>query len=58
MLLKIASLMLVLVAVVAIFGGLRLRKPGLRAKTTACPGCGRPRIGSGACPCGHGKQRG
>ena len=61
MLLKIVSLFLVFMAVLAMFG--RLRFPGLdklnqlgksRGK---CPDCGRPRIGRGACPCGGGDAR-
>jgi hypothetical protein len=43
-------LFLVVMAVLAIFG--RLRFPG--RKTATCPSCGRPRIGSAACPCGKG----
>ncbi|GAA0295993.1 hypothetical protein [Rhodovulum strictum] len=58
MLLKVVTLFLIAMAVLAMFG--RLRLPGKgdgrfalgRAKTGKCPACGRHRIGSGPCPCG------
>lgn len=54
MLIKGMVLFLVVMAVLAMFGRLRLpgtpkRPPGRGA--TRCPTCGRPKIGSGACPC-------
>jgi hypothetical protein len=53
MLVKIVTLFLIGMGVLAMFG--RLRFPGrarlarLRGK---CPGCGAPSIGRGPCPCG------
>ena len=47
-LVKIVTLFLVFVAVLAMVGKLRL--PGRRAAAT-CPRCGRPQIGSDPCPC-------
>ncbi|MCB1310929.1 MAG: hypothetical protein KDK29_03130 [Sedimentitalea sp.] len=48
---KIVSLFLVVMAVLAMFGKLRL--PGAkRLASHRCPSCGRFRIGKGACPCG------
>lgn len=50
MLVKIVSLFLVFMAVLAMFG--RLRLPSLRRSgRSKCPNCGRPRIGRGPCPC-------
>lgn len=51
---KIVTLFLIGMAVLAMFG--RLRFPG--SKTLAskkCPSCGRYRIGKGPCPCGKGR---
>ncbi len=52
---KVVTLFLIGIVVLAMFGRLRLpgaggisRKRALRGK---CPDCGRPRIGSGPCPC-------
>ena len=51
MIFKIVSLFLVVMAVLAMFGKLRL--PGAkRLASHRCPSCGRFRIGKGACPCG------
>jgi hypothetical protein len=50
MLVKGALLFLIGMAVLAMFGKLRL--PGKRRLTAKCSSCGRPRIGSGPCPCG------
>lgn len=53
MIIKIVSLFLILMAVLAMFG--RLRFPGMkRLSSRKCPGCGRYRIGSGPCACGKG----
>lgn len=56
---KIFSLFLVAMAVLALFG--RLRFPGAgkgrgpkRLGGARCPTCGRPRIGAGPCDCGQG----
>lgn len=56
---KIISLFLVAMAVLALFG--RLRFPGSgkgrgpkRLGAARCPACGRPRIGAGPCDCGRG----
>jgi hypothetical protein len=48
MLVKAISLLLVFMAVLALFG--RLRFPRIASK---CPSCGRHRIGRGPCPCGQ-----
>jgi hypothetical protein len=51
---KIISVMLIVLAALAIFGRVRLKLPGRKppAKLAApCPECGRPRIGTGPCPC-------
>lgn len=64
MLVKIVTLFLVVVAVLAMFGGLRqaLRRAaggGRRVQPPRdqgrCPDCGRPRIGRGPCPCRQGR---
>ncbi|MEO0487059.1 MAG: hypothetical protein AAF092_14235 [Pseudomonadota bacterium] len=57
MIVKIVTVFLVAIAVLAMFG--RLRFPGQEqlAKLTRpkkCGACGRPRIGKGPCPCGAG----
>ncbi|HDR29177.1 hypothetical protein [Rhodovulum sp.] len=60
MIVKIVTLFLIGMAVLAMFG--RLRLPGTggrriafgRSGTGKCPACGRHRIGSGPCPCGKG----
>jgi len=44
---KVALLFLVGMAVLALFGRLRLPRASAR-----CRNCGRPRIGAGPCPCG------
>ncbi len=47
---KVVSLFLVGMAVLAMFG--KLRFPGQkRLHSAKCPGCGRYRIGKGPCPC-------
>jgi len=49
---KIISLFLIAMVVLAMFG--RLRFPGSKRLARAkCPKCGRFRIGKGACGCGH-----
>ncbi len=51
MLIKIVSLFLLFMVVMAMFGRLRLPgKGGLAARR--CRGCGRFRIGKGPCDCG------
>jgi hypothetical protein len=53
MLVKIITLFLVFMAVLALFG--RLRFPGqTRLASAKCPRCGRFRIGKGPCPCSKG----
>jgi len=53
-LVKIVSLFLVGMAVLAMFG--RLRMPKLpRVTATKCARCGRPRIGRAPCPCSQRK---
>ncbi|WP_341211777.1 hypothetical protein [uncultured Limimaricola sp.] len=58
MLIKIVTLFLVGMIVLAMFGKLRLPKPrgpkGLLGRGR-CVACGRPRIGKGPCPCGKDK---
>jgi hypothetical protein len=54
MLIKGMTLFLVAMAVLAMFGKLRLpgrgqpRRPHVAQR---CPDCGRPKIGAGPCPC-------
>ncbi|KFE36070.1 hypothetical protein [Thioclava atlantica] len=58
MLIKGMTLFLVAMAVLAMFG--KLRMPGIkppRRVTRRCARCGRPKIGRGPCPC-EGKGRG
>ena len=53
MLSKIVVLFLVFIAVLGIFG--KLRMPGAaRLNDKRCPKCGRFRIGRGPCDCGKG----
>ena len=57
MLVKIVTLFLIGMAVLAMFGRLRLpRLPGRRGGaprvTRRCKACGAPRVGRGPCPCG------
>ncbi len=52
MIIKIVTLFLIGMAVLAMFG--RLKLPGrMRLTSKKCPKCGAPRVGRGACPCGH-----
>ncbi|PRX33890.1 hypothetical protein SAMN05216257_104188 [Meinhardsimonia xiamenensis] len=52
MLIKAVSLFLVFIAVLAIFG--KLRVPGVgRIASRKCDRCGRYRIGKGPCDCGR-----
>lgn len=54
MLAKIALLFLLVMAVLGIFG--KLRVPGAaRLANRKCPRCGRYRIGGGPCDCGKNK---
>jgi len=57
MVVKIITLFLVGMGVLAMFGKLRL--PGGRRvslnKPRKCPRCGRYQLGKGPCPCGKGK---
>ena len=52
MILKIVTLFLVFIAVLGMFGKLRILLPKSLASAKKCPSCGRFRIGSGPCPCG------
>ncbi len=57
MIIKIVTLFLIGMVVLAMFG--RLRLPGAdrlkgRLSNRRCPSCGRFRIGRGPCPCGRG----
>ncbi len=52
MIVKIVFLFLAFMAVLAMFGKVRL--PGVsRLSSRKCPKCNAPRVGKGACPCGH-----
>ncbi len=58
MLAKIVALFLVVIAVLGIFGKLRLPGVGRLSRREAgkkCPRCGRHKIGEGPCPCGERK---
>ncbi|MEZ5912610.1 MAG: hypothetical protein R3D84_10660 [Paracoccaceae bacterium] len=55
MIVKIITLFLVAMAVLAMFGLLRLRWLDPR-RNARCGACGRPRIGKGPCGCGGGKR--
>lgn len=57
MLMKIATLMLILVAALSIFGGVRLKKRKQGGRGASCKSCGRPLIGKGPCACGHNPTR-
>lgn len=49
---KIVTLFLIGMGVLAMFGKLRL--PGNKRLTSkTCPKCGAPRVGRGPCPCGY-----
>jgi len=55
MMVKIVSLFLIGMLVLAMFG--RLRYPGKKQlDSRKCPKCGRFRIGRGPCGCGHTKK--
>lgn len=54
MMLKIVTFFLIFIALLAIFGKLRLLVPrNMRRLAQKCAGCGRYRIGKGPCPCGR-----
>ncbi len=50
MIVKVISVFLIFMVVLAMFGRLRLRR-GTAAK---CRACGAPLVGKGPCPCGKG----
>ena len=56
MLVKIITFFLIFMAVLAMFG--KLRMPKLKSKLMSrkekCRNCGAPKIGKGPCPCGKG----
>jgi hypothetical protein len=53
---KIVTLFLIVIAVLGMFG--KLRVPGAKRLAAAkCPSCGRYRIGKGPCSCGGDKRR-
>ena len=55
MLFKAVTLFLVFMAVLAMFGKLRLPKmPGKLVNRGKCRHCGAPKVGSGPCPCKKG----
>jgi hypothetical protein len=49
-LVKIVTLFLIGMAVLAMFGRLRVPRPRLRRRTT-CSDCGAPLVGRSPCPC-------
>lgn len=52
MLIKGMTLFLVAMGVLAMFGKLRLPgRPSQPRLQSRCPDCGRPKLGSGPCPC-------
>lgn len=51
MIIKIVTLFLILMAVLAMFGRLRMPRIG-KLRSTKCANCGAPRIGKGPCACG------
>ncbi|MDP3341285.1 hypothetical protein [Frigidibacter sp.] len=51
MMVKIVTLFLIVMVVLAMFGAFRLKR-GVRR----CPACGRSRIGPGPCGCGKGRR--
>nr|WP_083834618.1 hypothetical protein [Oceanicola sp. S124] len=52
MILKVVILFLAVMAVLAMFGKLRVPgRPAPRRPGGKCPKCGRHRIGKGPCPC-------
>jgi hypothetical protein len=57
MLSKIVIVFLIVMAVMAIFGKLRVpRLPRVQLpRRRDCPACGAPRVGRGPCPCGKGE---
>ncbi len=53
-LVKIVTIFLVFIAILAMFGKLSLLLPkNMRQIAAKCPKCGRHRIGKGKCPCGE-----
>lgn len=54
MLVKIVSIFLVVMMVLAMFGKLRLLAPWRTKVAAKCEACGRHKIGKGPCPCGKG----
>ena len=54
MLTKIVTLFLVFIAILGMFGKLRLLVPKKLQRTAKCEACGRHVIGKGKCPCGQG----
>jgi hypothetical protein len=55
LILKVVSLFLIGMGVLAMFG--KLRFPGkARLAAARCPNCARLRIGKGPCACGHGRK--
>ena len=54
MMLKIVTIFLIFIAVLAMFGKLSLLLPrNMRGLAQKCPACGRYRIGKDPCPCGR-----
>ncbi|WP_170301205.1 hypothetical protein [Frigidibacter albus] len=51
MMVKIVTLFLIVMVVLAMFGAFRIKR-GVRR----CPACGRARIGPGPCGCGKGRR--
>lgn len=57
MMLKIVTLFLIGIAVLAMFGKLHLLRRRKHRASVTCLDCGRPLIGKGPCACG-GRRRG
>jgi hypothetical protein len=55
-LVKIVTLFLIGMAVLAMFGRLRMPRLRLPARRN-CKSCGAPLVGRGPCPCGKGGKR-
>lgn len=55
MIIKIATLFLVVMAVLAMFGRIRMPNLGRIKSAKKCKACGRPKIGKDPCPCGKEK---
>ena len=55
MLVKVVTLFLAGMAILAMFGKLRLSLFGIKRVQKKCKSCGAPLVGKGGCPCGSPK---